>query len=183
MANPTRDDIRDDLYAAMYAAITSNAGYLYRGRDKQPGPQVGLGTLTRLDKWGWIKPVSVEVTKRGQTHHEKAGGWLTNKGRSALRDEIARRGDEMPARLVVQRHKATKAAPGTPITPPPGPRRPVSPVRPARPPRPAAPRPGTPASPAPAAVALLDRAASRYAAVDPFRLIGTGQPADDDIPF
>ncbi|MEU7590650.1 hypothetical protein AB0A95_30710, partial [Micromonospora sp. NPDC049230] len=124
-----------------------------------------------------------KVAKRGQTHHEKAGGWLTNKGRSALRDEILRRGDVMPARLVVRRHTATPTPvrPGTPITSPPGPRRPAAPVRPARPTRPAAPRPPAPA-PAPAAVALLQRAASRYAGVDPFTLISTAQPTDD-IPF
>lgn len=111
--------IRDDLYAALLSAITTNAGYLYRGRDKQPGPQTGLGTFTRLKRWGWVDLVHVRTVKRGQIHLEIAGGWITPKGRAALRSEIQRRGDDMPDRLAIRRRpRPTTAAPAPVAAPP-----------------------------------------------------------------
>lgn len=169
MPMPTRGDIRDDLYKAMRAAITDNTGYLFRGRDKQPGAQVGKGTFTHLARWGWVDVVKVEIVKRGQIHHEIAGGWLTRAGRAALRAEILRRGDTMPDRLATPRTPAPSRSVAD---------RQATTAR--RTPR--APRIG-----APAGVTVTARTGSTRSAtadVDPFALIATGGGrTDDDIPF
>lgn len=172
--------IRDDLYGAMYAAIAENAGYVYRGRDKQPGPQVGRGTFTQLKRWGWVDLVRVKVVKGGQVHHETAGGWLTGPGRAALRAEILRRGDTMPARLSrpARPRPAAPDRPAAPAAPAPAP----TPRRPAAPARPTIPAPTRPSR---TGTALLERPApSVTALVDAFALIGTAGGRDgDDIPF
>ncbi|WP_431935780.1 hypothetical protein [Micromonospora sp. RP3T] len=112
-------EIRDDLYHALLAAISDNAGYLYRGKNGRPGPQVGLGRFTHLKRWGWVNLVHVRTVKRGQVHLEIAGGWITREGRAALRSEITRRGDVMPARLVIHRRApaAPTPAPAAPVVP------------------------------------------------------------------
>lgn len=170
--NVARKPLRDDLYEAMRTAITGNAGFIYRGRDRQTGPQAGLGTLLKLEDWGWVRLVRVRVITpgTGQVRWEKAGGWLTRKGRTALRDEILRRGADMPARLA---RPASRPAP-RPVTPAPAPRRPATTARPLL---------GA-AAPARTATALMERPArSLTALVDPFTLIGAAGGADDDIPF
>lgn len=157
--------IRNDLYGAMRAAITGNAGYVYRGRDHQPGPQAGLGTLLMLERRGWIRLVRATVVlNTGRRRREVAGGWLLPLGRAALRDEITRRGDDMPDRLALR-----PARPATPVT--------------AMLARVAA--PAAAAAPARTATALLDRPARRAVTtlIDPFALIATGGGRGDDIPF
>lgn len=154
-----RKTIRDDLYGAMRAALSTNAGYIYRGRDRQPGPQTGRGTLLMLKRRGWIRLVRVTITTPGTTRRrrEVAGGWLLPLGRLALRDEITRRGGDMLAR---------------PASRPP---HPVSPVSASH---------RRPVTPARAAGALPFRPRSVTANVDPFVLLTTGGSRyDDNIPF
>lgn len=158
--------IRDDLYEAMRAALTSNAGYIYRGADRQTGPQTGRNTLLNMERWGWARLVRAKIRngRNQQIRHEVAGGWLTRKGRAALRAEILRRGDDMPARLATPTRSLA-----TPT------RRTATPAYCTRP----------TASPAPArtATALLERPRSITAQVEPFALITTAAGQPDDIPF
>lgn len=92
--------MRPDVYAALLAALETNGGYVWRGRDKQPGAQAGLGTLLMLERRGWVRLVRAMIRKSdGRDHREVFGGWVTRAGRSALRDEVIDRGAPMPARL------------------------------------------------------------------------------------
>ncbi|MFI7608829.1 hypothetical protein ACIBTV_27465 [Micromonospora sp. NPDC049366] len=168
---PTTDGIRPTVYAAMRAAITTNGGFIYRGGDHQTGPQASRGTLIHLEKWGWARLVRVTVTIRGQRRREIAGGWLLPMGRTVLRDEILRRGDDMPARLA---RPARRPAP-RPVTPAPAPRRPATTARPLLGAAACASRPATPAPARPRR--------SLTAQIDAFALIGTGAPAEIDISF
>lgn len=150
--------IRADVYNAMREALTSNTGFIYRGRDRQDGPQAGLGTLLMLARRGWVRLVraKVENARTGQIHHEVAGAWVLAPGRTALRNEITRRGDAMPARLALPTRTATPAHPVAPAAP--------------------ATRPHV-------VTALFDRPRSLTTWVDPFALIGTGARRFDLIPF
>lgn len=175
--------IREDLYRAMRAAFTSNAGFIYRGRDRQTGPQAGPGTLLMLERRRWVRLVRVAITDpvTGQTRLEVAGGWLRPLGRAVLRDEITRRGDDMPARLVARRPRpATLATPATPA-------RPAAPVIHSHAPAPARPAPVPAArrwAPVHTEPALLDLPArSMTVSVDPFTLIATGRRRTADISF
>ena len=92
--------MRPDVYAALLAALDTNGGYLWRGRDKQPGAQAGPGTLLMLERRGWVRLVRAIVQKSdGRDYLEVFGGWVTRTGRSVLRDEVIRLGAPMPARL------------------------------------------------------------------------------------
>jgi hypothetical protein len=168
MAKP----LRDDLYGAMYAALTSNAGFIYRGRDKQTGPQAGLGTLLMLERRRWVRLVRVTITTpgTGQRRREVAGAWILPLGRSVLRDEITRRGHDMPARLVLPARPRRTPAPTAP------PRRPVTPTAPARPRVVCPTRTPATAPERPARVSIT-------ADVDPFELIATASPAAGDNSF
>lgn len=162
--------IRDDLYGAMHTALTGNAGFIYRGRDKQTGPQAGLGTLLRLEQWGWIRLVRVSIATPGtsRTRREVAGGWLLPLGRAALRDEVRRRGAAMPARLALPARPDRHAAP---VATPPD--RPTTPDR------------DLVALAASVRAAAMPARATRSvtALVDPFALIGSGSRPDADFPF
>lgn len=94
--------IRDDIYAAMCAALEDNMGYVYCGRNKNSGPQLALGTLVMIARRGWVRLAYGKRTRirNGQRYREIAGAWIVCGGRRALRDDVNRRREPMPARLV-----------------------------------------------------------------------------------
>jgi hypothetical protein len=97
----TTKPIRDDVYDAMRAALTSNGGYIYRGRRRQPGPATDLATLLMLERRHLVRLVRTVIPNKrtGQRHLEVIGGWINRYGRTVLRDEVLRRNDAMLAQL------------------------------------------------------------------------------------
>lgn len=110
----TAKPLPDRLYATLRAAADRPDGRIDRGRDADPGAVAGLGVLLMLERRRWARLQRDVVThpRTGQPAREVTGGWLTPYGRTALREEARRRGDDMPAQPARR-----AAAPGSTPTP------------------------------------------------------------------